>query len=102
MPSEYQEKIPNILTDFCFGDFYTRSGLDVKDRELLSLVVLASIGAEKQLSAHIVGNLRSGNSKEKLLATMVQTIPYIGLPAALTAINQIKAITPENYKPIYE
>lgn len=102
LPPEYQEKIPNVLTDFCFGDFYTRTGLDVKDRELLSLVVLASIGAEKQLSAHIVGNLRAGNSKEKLLVTMIQTIPYIGLPAALTAINQIKAITPENYKPIYE
>lgn len=102
LPAEYKDKVPEILTEFCFADFYTRKGLDLKRRELLSLVVLTTMGAEKQLKAHIVGNLKAGNDKETLLAAMVQAIPYIGLPNGLTAINLIKETEVENYKPIYE
>ena len=40
LPAEYKNVVPDTLTDFCFGDFYTRKGLDAKQRELLSLVIL--------------------------------------------------------------
>ena len=102
LPGEYKNAVPDILTNFCFGDFYTRKGLTLKQKELLSFVTLAAMGAEKQLKAHIVGNIKAGNDKETLLAAMVQTIPYIGLPNALTAINLIKETEVDNYKPIYE
>lgn len=102
LPAEYKDQVPEILTGFCFADFYTRKGLSVKQRELLSLVVLAAQGAEKQLKAHIVGNLKAGNDKKTLLAAMVQAIPYIGLPNGLTAINLIKETEADNYQPIYE
>ena len=102
LPAEYKNVVPDTLTDFCFGDFYTRKGLDVKQRELLSLVILTAMGAEKQIEAHVVGAMRAGNDKEKLLAAMVQAIPYIGLPNAMTTINMIKNTEIENYKPIYE
>ena len=102
LPNEYKNVVPDTLTDFCFGDFYTRKGLDAKQRELLSLVILTAMGAEKQIEAHVVGAMRAGNDKEKLLAAMVQAIPYIGLPNAMTTINMIKNTEIENYKPIYE
>ena len=97
LPSPYQNIVPDMLTDFCFGDFYTRRGLDIKQRELLSLVVLTTLGAEKQLKAHVIGALKAGNDKETLLAAMVQLIPYIGLPNALTTINLIKEADPATY-----
>lgn len=101
LPDQYKDKVPEILTGFCFGDFYTRKGLTLQQRELLALVTLTALGAEKQLPAHIMGNLKAGNDKQTLLAAMVQTIPYIGLPNALTAINLIKETEVENYQPIY-
>ncbi len=101
LPGQYKDKVPEILTGFCFADFYTRKGLTLQQRELLALVVLTALGAEKQLSAHIMGNLKAGNDKQTLLAAMVQAIPYIGLPNALTAINLIKETEVENYQPIY-
>ena len=102
LPGIYKDAVPNTLTDFCFGDFYTRNGLTIKLRELLALVVLTALGAEKQLNAHIVGAIRAGNDKETLLATMLQVAPYVGLPNALTAINLIKTADVNDYKPIYE
>lgn len=101
LPQPYAQKIPEILTSFAFGDFYSRKGLTLAQKELLVLVILTASGAEKQLSAHIVGNLKAGNSKETLLAAMVQAMPYIGMPAALTAINLIKNTDEKNYRPIY-
>ncbi len=102
LPGEYKDIVPNTLTDFCFGDFYTRGGLTVQQRELLALVILTTLGAEKQLRAHVVGALKAGNDKEYLLAVMVQAIPYIGLANAMTTINLIKEADVDNYKPIYE
>lgn len=102
LPEPYKNVIPDTLTTFCFGDFYTRKGLTIKQRELLSLVVLTALGAEKQLKAHVIGALKAGNDKETLLVAMVQAIPYIGLVNAMTTINLIKDADIENYKPIYE
>ena len=102
LPEPYQAEVPDMLTKFCFSDFYTRKGLTLQQKELLSLVVLTTLGAEKQVPAHIIGNLKAGNDRNRLLAAMVQAIPYIGLPNALTTINLIKETKLENYKPIYE
>ncbi len=101
LPAPYAEQVPNILTGFAFGDFYTRHGLSIQQKELLVLVILAASGAEKQVDTHIVGNLKAGNSKETLLAAMVQAMPYIGMPPALTVINSIKDADPTNYHSIY-
>ncbi len=102
LPAEYKDIVPDTLTDFCFGDFYTRGGLTIQQRELLSLVILTALGAEKQLSAHVIGALKAGNDKETLLAAMVQAIPYVGLANAMTTINLIKVSDVDNYQPIYE
>ena len=101
LSAPYAKQVPNILTSFVFGDFYARQGLTVQQKELLVLVILAASGAEKQASAHIVGNLKAGNSKETLLAAMVQSMPYIGMPPALTVINAIKNTDAKSYRSIY-
>jgi 4-carboxymuconolactone decarboxylase len=82
--------IPAFLTEFCFGDFYTRKGLSVAKRELLILCLLAAEGAERQLKSHATGNLKAGNNKETMLSAMIHLIPYIGFPKALNAVNIIK------------
>ena len=63
----------------CFGDFYTRTGLDLRQRELITLCFLAAQGGcEPQLTAHIKGNLALGASPEQLSAVLYACLPYIG------------------------
>lgn len=95
LPEGMGEDVARFLTEMCFGDFYTRSGLDVKTRELLMLCVLATLGADKQVYSHCIGNLKAGNNKETMLAAMIQCLPYIGFPNALNAINIIKTVEAE-------
>lgn len=92
LPGGMGEDLSRFLTEMCFGDFYTRMGLDVKTRELLMLCALTTLGAEKQIRAHAIGNIKAGNSKETLIAALVQCLPYIGFPNALNAINIVQAI----------
>ncbi len=92
LPAGFNEFVPDFLTDFAFGDFYTRNGLDIKTRELMVLVALTALGAENQIKAHVKGNLKIGNSKEVLVAAIVQTIPYIGFPNALNTLKIIQDI----------
>ena len=91
LPGGFDTAIPEMLTTSLFADFYTREGLDIKTRELLIYCALATLGGtERQMASHAVGNLKVGNSKETLLAAMVQCYPYIGFPRISNAINIIK------------
>lgn len=90
LPGEFAEVLPRILTETCFGDYYTRGGLDIKTRELMIFCCLATLGADRQLASHAIGNLKVGNSKETLISAMLQCYPYIGFPRAANAIYAIK------------
>lgn len=91
LPAGLDADIPRFLTEMCFGDFYTRKGLDVPKRELLMLCVLTTLGAEKQIHAHTLGNLRAGNSRETLCSAIASCLPWIGFPRTLNAINIVKS-----------
>ena len=85
-----QKHIQNFLSANCFGDFYTRKGLDLKTRELLTFIMLISLGgAEPQATAHANANIKMGNSKDMLLEAVTQCLPYIGYPRTLNAITII-------------
>ena len=72
----------------CFGDYYTRTGLDLKQREMITFCFLAAQGGcEPQLTSHASGNMRLGNDKAFLIRVISQCLPYIGYPRSLNAIT---------------
>ncbi|NWJ51618.1 MAG: carboxymuconolactone decarboxylase family protein [Bacteroidetes bacterium] len=90
---ENQIHIQKYLSANCFGDYYTRKGLDLKTRELLTFSIILSLGGcEPQLKGHVQGNLNVGNDKEVLLNTVTQLLPYVGYPRALNAIRCINEV----------
>ena len=85
-----QKHIQNFLSANCFGDFYTRTGLDLKTRELLTFIMLISLGgAEPQATAHANANISMGNTKDMMLEAVTQCLPFIGYPRTLNAITII-------------
>lgn len=74
----------------CFGDYYTRTGLDLKQREMITFCFLAAQGGcEPQLTAHAKGNMNLGNDAAFLTKVVSQCLPYIGYPRSLNAISCI-------------
>lgn len=76
------------LADNCFGDYYTRTGLDYARREMITFCFLAAQGGcEPQLTSHAAANMRIGNDKAFLIRVVSQCLPYIGYPRSLNALS---------------
>ena len=93
VPGNMGKDVEQLLTDYFFGDIYSRGALDLQTRELLGYCVLTTLEAESQLHSHYHGNINAGNSPETLTAAVIQCLPYIGFPAAIKALRIIKEET---------
>ena len=72
----------------CFGDYYTRTGLTLAQREMITFCFLAAQGGcEPQLTSHARGNMNLGNDKDFLIRVVSQCLPYIGYPRSLNAVT---------------
>jgi 4-carboxymuconolactone decarboxylase len=90
-----QMHIQDFLAANCFGDYYTRNGLDIKTRELLTFAMLISLGGcEPQVKGHVTGNLNVGNDRTRLIDVVTQLLPYIGYPRTLNALRVIDEVVP--------
>ncbi|HUJ42753.1 MAG TPA: carboxymuconolactone decarboxylase family protein [Opitutaceae bacterium] len=90
-----QMHIQNFLAANCFGDYYTRHGLEIKTRELLTFALLISLGGcEPQVKGHVAGNLKVGNDRTRLIDVATQLLPFIGYPRTLNALRAIDEVAP--------
>lgn len=79
------------LAENCFGDYYTRNGLTLREREMITYCFLAAQGGcEPQLISHIKANIRIGNDETQLISILSQCLPYIGYPRSLNVLRCIK------------
>lgn len=75
------------LADNCFGDYYTRTGLDYRQREMITFCFIAAQGGcESQLTSHAAGNMKIGNDKAFLIRVISNCLPFIGYPRSLNAL----------------
>ena len=87
---EERQHINLWLADNCFGDYYTRGGLTLPQRELITFCFLAAQGGcEPQLTAHAKANMTVGNDRLFLIQIVSQCVPYIGYPRSLNALSCI-------------
>ena len=81
-----------FLASNCFGDYYTRKGLDLNTRELLTMAILVNLGTEPQLKAHIGANLKI-RTAEYVEQAIYNCLPYCGYPRTLNALRLLKEAT---------
>lgn len=95
---EESRHINRWLADNCFGDYYTRKGLDHKQREMITFCFLAAQGGcEPQLTSHAAANMRIGNDKAFLIKVISQCLPYIGYPRSLNALRCVNAAAEQEH-----
>ena len=90
---ELRSNVNRWLADNCFGDYYTRNGLNDREREMITFCFIsAQGGCENQHRVHTAGNIMAGNDKSKLYSIVEQCMPYIGYPRTLNAMNIIDEV----------
>ncbi|GIQ64242.1 carboxymuconolactone decarboxylase family protein [Paenibacillus cisolokensis] len=83
------EGFAELLIGF-FGDIYGRTGLDKKQKALVTLTTLITQGAHAQLRLHTHTALRAGLTEREIMETVIQCIPYVGFPSATNALHVIR------------
>jgi 4-carboxymuconolactone decarboxylase len=85
-----------LVVEFPYGDIYSRPGLDIKSRELITIASLTTLGyAKDQLKAHVQNALNVGCTKEEIVETIMQMSVYAGFPAALNGLFVAKDVFKE-------
>lgn len=86
----------NFIMEFAYCDVYSRPGLDLKNRMLVTVSSLAAMGGlEPQLKVHINNALNIGWSQEEIIEALMQIAVYAGFPKALNAIYTAKKVFKE-------
>jgi 4-carboxymuconolactone decarboxylase len=85
-----------FVSEFAYGDVYSRPGLDLKTRELATVAALTALGnAPLQLKSHVEAALNTGWSQQEIVEVIMQMAVYAGFPAALNGMNVVKEVFAE-------
>lgn len=77
----------SLVTQFCFGMFWSRPNLDIRSRSLCTVAQLAALGKTEELKGHLYGALNLGIKREELIEVLMQTACYAGVPTAVAALT---------------
>ncbi|MEX2047752.1 MAG: carboxymuconolactone decarboxylase family protein [Chloroflexota bacterium] len=75
-----------------FGDVWSRTGLDLKTRVLITMIALSVQGRGSQYRGYVGAALRHGWTKEQIVEAIVQLAPYQGVPLTHDALAIAKEV----------
>ncbi len=99
LEKELEDIAPDMaryVAEFPYGDIYSRPGLNLKTRELVTIASITTLGsAPVHLESHIHGALNVGCSPQEIIEVIIQMAVYAGFPAALNGITSAKKVFDE-------
>jgi 4-carboxymuconolactone decarboxylase len=93
--SEFSRPIQEYVTETCWGDVWSRPGLDRRTRSLLNLAILTSLNRMHELAVHVRGAVRNGCTEQEIQEVLLQTAAYCGAPAALESCRTADRVLAE-------
>lgn len=92
---EVAEPLQQLVTEYCWGSIWTREGLSRKTRSLLNIATMIAINRPHELQLHIRGAFNNGCSKLEISEVILQSAVYVGVPAAVDATRNFRAVLTE-------
>ena len=87
---DFTRPLQELVTEYCWGEVWTRPGLDRKTRSLVNLGILTALNRPHEIKTHLRGALRNGCTKEEIMEVFLQTAIYCGVPAAVDSFRVAK------------
>lgn len=91
----FSRPFQDMLNEYCWGTAWTDAGLDLKQRSLLNLGMLAALNRMHEFGVHFRGAIRNGLTDDELRAALVQIAIYCGIPAGVEAFRVAGTIREE-------
>ncbi|AWP76599.1 carboxymuconolactone decarboxylase family protein [Bordetella bronchiseptica] len=84
--------LQKLVTEYCWGEVWTRPGLERKTRSFLNLAMLIALNRPNELRLHLRGAINNGVTKEEIVEVVLQAAIYCGVPAALDAMKAVREV----------
>jgi len=91
---ELDEDLWQLTTDVLFGEIWSRPGLSLRERELVTLAALMAAKADG-MALHMRNAHNLGISFDEMKEVILQATIYLGMPKALFAMRKLKAVMAE-------
>jgi 4-carboxymuconolactone decarboxylase len=93
--TEFGKPMQELVTEYCWGEIWTRDGLDRKTRSLLNLGMLTALNRPHELQVHVKGALNNGVTVEEIREVFLQAAIYCGVPAAIDSFRTAQKVFDE-------
>ncbi|MDW5324167.1 carboxymuconolactone decarboxylase family protein [Plantactinospora sp. KLBMP9567] len=93
--TDFNQVVQEYVTASCWGDVWSRPGLDRRTRSLLNLAMLTALNRPHEFSVHVRGALRNGCTETEIQEVLLQTAAYCGAPAALESFRHAARVIEE-------
>jgi len=92
---DFTRPMQDLVTEYCWGEIWTRPGLDRRTRSFLNLAMLTALNRPHEIKLHVRGALNNGLTRKELMEVFLQSAIYCGVPAALDAMRTAKEVFAE-------
>jgi 4-carboxymuconolactone decarboxylase len=92
---DFSRPFQDVLNEYCWGQCWTNDDLDLRQRSLLNLGMLAALGRMHEFQVHLRGAIRNGLSDAELRAALIQIAVYCGVPAGVECFRIAKVVRTE-------
>lgn len=90
--TDFARPMQELVTEYCWGEVWSRPGLDRKVRSLLNIAMLTALGRRHELEVHVRGAVTNGVTATEIQEALLQTAIYCGVPAAMEATRAAEAV----------
>jgi 4-carboxymuconolactone decarboxylase len=92
---DFTREFQRIVTQYCWGEVWTRSVLTNKQRSLNNLCMIAALNRAAEFELHVRGAIRNGCTPEEIRDTLIQVAVYAGIPAGVEAFRIARKVLME-------
>ena len=84
--------LQKLVTEWCWGEVWSRPGLDRRTRSFLNLAMLTALNRPHEIKLHVRGALNNGVTRDEIGEVVLQAAIYCGVPAALDALRVVNEV----------
>ena len=92
---DFNRPLQELITQYCWGEIWSRPGLNLKTRSLINLAMLSALNRPHEIKIHIRGAINNGVTKDEMQEVLLQVAIYCGAPAALDSFRIAKEVFKE-------
>jgi 4-carboxymuconolactone decarboxylase len=92
---DFAMPMQELVTQYCWGEIWTRPALDRKTRSIINLAMLTALNRPHEIKLHLRGAINNGLTKEEIREVLLQTAIYCGVPAAIDSFRIAREVFEE-------